>query len=507
MEAMKNYPVYILFLLLISLNLGAQTLVIPTAVLPDTVPVIRLNEENLGRINDIRKQFEKQQSSYKRPLPLSERLAGLLKKDTWEMSEEALYWIHLATDSSAMLDAGMTFEDTVIVNPLFLPLLTGKKVLPVRDRLYNLDSVLYPQTAYGRLYEKPQQAFADILRIRQIRDSAYAYVRYNYPTYFKYSEKDLPAEIIKPAEIKKDITKDLPIAVKTEATGFEDLEAPARFIPERLYWQSRFESAMQFSQNYISPNWHKGGNSNLSLFTKNYIGYDYRKDKVQFTNEFEVRVNVNTAPNDTLRLYKISDDVLRMHSNFGYQAYNKWYYTFDAEFKTQLFTNYKENTNDIQAALLSPFSINFGLGMKYDLSKQFADKYKNLRLSINLAPFSYTYMYSVNNHIDFGRHGFEKNPDTGEYKRKLSKLGSTIRTDITFNINRNVSWQSRLYYFTSYDHASCEFENTLNLAISRFFSTRINLHLRFDDSATKTEGFDSYYQINELLSFGFNYKW
>ena len=68
---------------------------------------------------------------------------------------------------------------------------------------------------------------------------------------------------------------------------------------------------------------------------------------------------------------------------------------------------------------------------------------------------------------------------------------------MTFQFNRNVSWYSRFYYFTSYDRMLGEFENRLT----------ISLNLRYDDAVTKKEDFDSYLQINELLSFGFNYKW
>ena len=84
----------------------------------------------------------------------------------------------------------------------------------------------------------------------------------------------------------------------------------------------------------------------------------------------------------------------------------------------------------------------------------------------------------------------------------------SLCADLAFDFNRNVSWQSRLYFFTTYgDHTIGEFENTLVLAISRFFSTRIYFHLRYDDGVEKTEDNKSYFQLNELLSFGFNYKW
>ena len=145
--------------------------------------------------------------------------------------------------------------------------------------------------------------------------------------------------------------------------------------------------------------------------------------------------------------------------------------------------------------------------MKYELEKQFTDKHKKIKFSTNLAPISYTYMYTTQE-IDYSRHGFKKNEETGEFNNKLSQIGSTIRADLAFDFNRNVSWQSRLYFFTTYgDHTIGEFENTLVLAISRFFSTRIYFHLRYDDGVKKTEDNKSYFQLNELLSFGFNYKW
>ena len=470
----------------------------------DTIPAINLGEEELDNIVDIRKQFEKQNKTYSAPLAPSTNLLRFLKKDELEISDEAMYWARLVRDASTIFDNTMTFRDTVIVNPLFMPIVFRGDYLPENLIFYNFDS-LKERTPYDNLY-RTDSIFKDLERNKQFEEMAYKYVQNNYPTYFRYSERDLPNEVIKPKFIKKNIYEDLPIKVEADA-NFEDVDAPARFIPERRYWISAFESAVQFSQNYVSENWYKGGSSNLNLFTKNNLKYDYKKDKVQVTNELEFKASVYTAPKDTLRNYKIGDDVFRIHSNVGYQAFNKWYYTFDAEFKTQFFTNYQENERIKQAAFLAPFSINFGLGMKYELEKQFTDKHKKIKFSTNLAPISYTYMYTTQE-IDYSRHGFKKNEETGEFNNKLSQIGSTIRADLAFDFNRNVSWQSRLYFFTTYgDHTIGEFENTLVLAISRFFSTRIYFHLRYDDGVEKTEDNKSYFQLNELLSFGFNYKW
>ena len=466
------------------------------------------NESELDNLPTLQQQLEKLNSTYTLQKTLDDDLLRFLKKDELELSDEVLYWAHLVRDASTLFDSHMTFRDTIIVNPLFMPAVFKGDYLPKDDDLvfYNLDC-LKKHTPYDNLYPK-DSIFKDELRLWAIEKDARRYVENNFPTYFRYSQRDLPNDVIKQHVIHKDIHEDTPLQVENEA-NFDEVDAPQKFIPERRYWTSHFESSVQFSQNYISSNWHKGGSSTLNLSNRQYFIYNYAKDKVQLTNSLEWKTNAYTAPKDTLRNYKIGDDVLRLHTNLGFRAYSKWFYTFDFTFQTQLFTNYQENTDNKISAFLSPFSVNLGLGMKYDLEKGFAGKkHKRLTLAANLAPLSYTYMYSTRDDINFGKHGFQKDPTTDQYDRSYSKFGSTINATLNFQFNRNVSWYSRFYYFTSYERILGEFENRLTMAISRFFSTTITLNLRYDDAAQKSDDFlKNYLQIKELLSFGFNYKW
>ncbi|MFR7681242.1 MAG: hypothetical protein ACLU18_16235 [Bacteroides thetaiotaomicron] len=48
-------------------------------------------------------------------------------------------------------------------------------------------------------------------------------------------------------------------------------------------------------------------------------------------------------------------------------------------------------------------------------------------------------------------------------------------------------------------------ENTFDFILNRFFSTRLFVHLRYDDARTLNKDF-GHFQLKELLSFGFNYK-
>jgi len=70
----------------------------------------------------------------------------------------------------------------------------------------------------------------------------------------------------------------------------------------------------------------------------------------------------------------------------------------------------------------------------------------------------------------------------------------------------NLTWTSRLFFNTSYQAIEAEWENTLDMALTRYFSTRFNLNLRYDDAVRPTKAWNRHLQYNELLSFGFNYR-
>ena len=56
-----------------------------------------------------------------------------------------------------------------------------------------------------------------------------------------------------------------------------------------------------------------------------------------------------------------------------------------------------------------------------------------------------------------------------------------------------------------YKYAQSDIETGMDIAFNRYFSTKIYLHARYDDSIEKNKH-GNYFQFKELLSFGFNYK-
>lgn len=274
-----------------------------------------------------------------------------------------------------------------------------------------------------------------------------------------------------------------------------------RFTLDRKYWKLGLESHIQFSQNYVSPNWHKGGGSNLNLYNRQYLSGTYTKDKISWVNELEWRLSAYTSEADTISKFRIADDLLRLHSNFGVKAYKNLYYTLDAEAKTSLFTRREENKREVLSALFSPVTFNLGLGMRYTYSWESSSYYgRKFKLSVILSPFAYDLRWSYKTEgMDLTRHGFAPG------KNFYQAFGSTLRAESVFDITSAISWQSRFYYNTSYHRVEIEWDNSLDLAISRFFSTRLMVQLRFDDAVPKTPENPSRLQLNELFSLGFRY--
>ena len=205
---------------------------------------------------------------------------------------------------------------------------------------------------------------------------------------------------------------------------------------------------------------------------------------------------MNNAPQDSLRSYSISEDLLQINSKFGIKAAKKWYYSATAQFKTQLFNNYKSNTNDLKASFLSAAELNVGLCMTYNTT----NKKKNLSFNLSLSPVSYNLKLCRDiEKVDPTAYGIE------EGKHTASEIGSNIEGRLTWDITANISWSSRIYTFTDYDYLQGDWENTLNFSINKFLSTQIFLHLRYDSSKESHPDWKKW-QFKEILSFGFNYK-
>ncbi len=479
-------------------------------VQPDTTDLFH-NITDIGRQIEQRKtgqNQDRQQTAFQSGVAVARHPLSLASVDTlrysnpldslYKRNEQGILMLPpLVGPSSSLI--GKTFRDTLFYNPLFLPMIFTGKILPRSISFYSPDEEPYQ----GILIPK-EKTFAPNLQhadfIQDVRRSYYL----AFPDRIRYSVVSFDAlpSLESSDALVRETFNPFRELIKTE-TNFS-LSAPGVEVATiaRKYWVYNGEHSFQFAQNYFSNNWHKGGTNNLNFNSYQVIKANYQKDKIRFNNTFEWRLSLFNAPDDSVRSYRIGNDQIRYYGDFGLTSFVKgWSYSMNLEAKSQVFNNYNPNSTELRSALLAPLYVNAGVGLKYDLNwKSDKVRHRNLKWELNLAPVSINYKYVGNDAVDVKRYGI---PDD---RKSLLDIGSTITSILKYNFTRYVSWDSRLTYFTSYEKVVSEFENSLNMSLSNAFSTRIYVNVRYDDGVPADPDFN-YWQVNQTLSFGLNYKW
>lgn len=269
-----------------------------------------------------------------------------------------------------------------------------------------------------------------------------------------------------------------------------------------------------FTQTYINDYWSKGGNSSASFLTT--FGYDinYSKAKLKWENGVDAKLGLiyympdegSTAPRNW---HKNSDNV-EINSRLGFSAFKEWYYSAEANFKTQFFLGFKNNNELVpNSSLMSPAYLTFSGGFDYKPNK---------KLSTFLSPLSVKTTYVLNPDVDERIFGLEE----GQTRRtRLGMSGKldfadqifedvTLKTrnSVFINFGRNNDGESQLFKIPDFDT-----ETTLDFKVNQFISTQINMHLIYDkDVESKwTDGSGvaqsgTRLQVKEFLTIGISFK-
>lgn len=346
----------------------------------------------------------------------------------------------------------------------------------------------------ARPFNADDQWLVDAVNTRRRQKEVVARYVYEHPEKVKYNINTLPEPP------KQYVIKSEP---NTLTLSLEEIKVndaiPEKEKVELKSWITSFVANVQFSQAYISANWYQGGHSNLNLLAN--VVYDINLNtnkypKLLFENKFQYKVGIYSTPQDSVRSYSFSEDILQINSKFGVKAVKKWYYTATLQFKTQFFNNYQQNSHTMQAAFLSPGELNIGVGMTY--SSTLADNKINLNLSINPVSYNLKICRDIDNlnpenfGIDAGKH-------------IANQVGSSLEFQLGWKFTPNISWNTRLYAFSDYDYIQADWQNTLSFSINKYLTTQIFLNLRYDSSAVVDPEWKNW-QLKEILSFGFTYK-
>lgn len=271
--------------------------------------------------------------------------------------------------------------------------------------------------------------------------------------------------------------------------------APVAVVVEKPnFWKFKFDGSMQFLQNYVSDNWHKGGESNYSAVASTVFELNYNdQERVLFDNKLEMKLGFQTSRSDTVHKFKPNNDLLRYTGKLGLQAHKKWYYTLQLLAYTQFTRGLKANDKNVYSDFMSPFDLNVGIGMEYKVEAL----NKRLTGTLNFLPMAYNFRY-VDRLALATKYGLD------EGKHTLHDFGSQLTVDLTWKMAEQISWKTRLYGFTSYKRGLIEWENLITLKVSKYISANLFLYPRFDDSGTRDDDM-GYFQFQEYSSLGLSY--
>lgn len=300
--------------------------------------------------------------------------------------------------------------------------------------------------------------------------------------------------------IREDVNQEL-----TQQLDLTDIAAPVPEEPEAVpisiviqkpnFWKFKGDGYLQFLQNYVSSNWHKGGESNYSAVAAANLELNYNdKDRITFDNKLEMKLGVQTSPSDTVHKYKTNNDLLRLTSKLGIQAHKKWYYTLQLLAYTQFARGFKANNEKVFSDFTSPFDLNIGIGMQYNVDA-FGGKLKG---TLNFLPFAFNFRYVAREDL-LTANGIHSNHHT------MEDFASQFTGELKWNIVDQVSWKTRLFAITTYHQSKIEWENQFELKVTKYISANLFVYPRFDDGNIWDEDM-GYFQLQEWSSIGLTYS-
>lgn len=342
-------------------------------------------------------------------------------------------------------------------------------------------------------YYTPQQVFGPEIYIGMLRDYTIRRLSTYHPMLVQFNTDQLP-DIKDFVNLKIDVAP-LKRNILLDQTGINHSDISFEKIKVKYNpWTNKSYAMLQFSQNYVSPNWYRGGSDNVSILgiLNGRFNYDDRKN-VQWDNFVEWRLGFNSVDGDTIRFLNTNDDILRATSKLGIKAGGNWFYSGSVDFSTHFFNSYKGvNSTSIKAKFLTPVRFNVALGLDY--------KYKKL-FSVMLSPLSYKFIFA-NDTINVPQNSF----GISKGQKVLSQIGSSFRAQFAYSPTREIQIDSKLSFYTNYEKVEIDWEITGNFMVNRFLSTRISLNPRYDNTVILAEGEKAAIQFKELLTFGLSYR-
>ena len=256
-------------------------------------------------------------------------------------------------------------------------------------------------------------------------------------------------------------------------------------------------------------NWTAGGESNLAIQGIAKINTDYKKDKLNFTNELDLIYGLSSGQG---KLLIKQADLIQLESELNYRLNNKFHLSLFAHLTTQFSPGYvySESTTGTQvktkiSSFLSPSLSHEGIGINM------IDKF----YEIGLSPIAMQQTIVLDPDIDTNIYGIA----SGKVK---NEFGTYLNANTNLELfKKRLSLDADLTLFMPYNDIGTIdilFKYLIEYKISKVFSINGNLVMLYDDDINRPELVDTNFngipdsisesssniQIKQVLSIGVN---
>lgn len=383
-----------------------------------------------------------------------------------------------------------SYDDTIIINPLFLPLTFDGKVL---DSTINFVQKEYENKSTYRLENPIPEWLSDGLARDSMNKAVRLYAINYFPSTVKYDSRFAPkAPVIKQVDaagslqdyvsVQKNEIKIDPVSTKKVTVN---------------YWVTKLTSNLSLSQGSYSSNYGRNRDY-INLTSVQQFRLDYNPfSKVEFHLDATWNLNLASASGDTLRSITIGNDQFDLNTRLGLKAFIKgWSYTLSSSFRTRITDEYPANSKDKSRSFLSPGFFSLGVGLTYS----YETKNKKFNTTITANPLSYQLNFVKDkNTIDPKRYGIP-------HGNVSQSFGATINASWGWQVFKPLRWEMWSQYNTNYEYVGLVYRNTFNLQLTRLLSARFYIDTEYNDSWRPDPRY-KHTKIYETLSFGFNYTW
>ena len=288
-----------------------------------------------------------------------------------------------------------------------------------------------------------------------------------------------------------------------ETTSTEAAVSTSTDTPAEKTWTRAGIISLLFNQAAFNHDWTGGGTNNYGGNLNLSYDANYKKGLWTWDNKLLIDYGLTRVDGDAFS--KKTNDRFAITSLLGAQTKedSQWYYSFFANFQTQLDKGYKYGT-DAQGnqtrteytRFMAPGYFSFGPGMLWK---------KSDNLKVNIAP--------ATSKITTARKQFTS-PTGSHYTHNFYGVedGKNIRYELGFYLNgyakfdvwENVSIENILSLYSNYldkpQNVDLDYTANVVMKVNKYLSANFTFQAIYDDDAARA------FQIRELLGLGLSYK-